>query len=342
MKSMCAKAPKRFGEDIRQAFIKKKALNTDLEIDKDSEYIYIPITKKLDDRSVEKELKIKYTEFDFAVLEKAPESYKEVIDVPDEIMPLLPTSFDIVGNIAVLKVPEEVMPYKEELGHAIQKANKNVATVAVDLGVLGDFRVRNLEIIAGRKVTETKHTEYGVVMELDLQKVYFSPRLATERYRIAEMVQDNEIIIDMFAGIGPFSLLIAKHAYPAHIYAIDLNPDAIEYLKRNIHENHFPVIEPVFGDAEHVVVTLEPADRIIMNLPFGAFQFLEQAFWAAKDEAVIHYYEIVDTELMEDRAAEIEEMAENMGIRVEIPEIRQVKSYSPTQTHIGLDLYVRK
>jgi len=106
MKSLCAKAPKHLGEDIRQALLKKKALNTELEIDKDQDYIYIPIKKKLDDKDVEKEFKIKYTQYDFAVLEKMPESYKEVIDVPPDIMEQLPTSFDVVGNIALVKVNE--------------------------------------------------------------------------------------------------------------------------------------------------------------------------------------------------------------------------------------------
>ncbi len=342
MKSLCAKAPKHFGEDIRQAFLKKKALNTELEIDKDQEYIYIPIKKKLDDKKVEREFKIKYTDFDFAVLEKLPESYKDVIKVPPEIMEKLPTSFDIVGNIAVVKVAPEVYEYKEELGHAIMKANRNVASVAVDHGVVGDFRVRDLEIVGGRQVTETKHTEYGVVMELDLLKVYFSPRLATERKRIADMVYDGEIIIDMFAGVGPFSLLMAKIANPEKIYSIDLNEDALEFLKKNIRMNHFENIEPVFGDAKYVVTSLEPADRIIMNLPFGAFDFIEEAFWATKEAAVIHFYEILENDIIEDRLVAIEEIAERMGIFIEIPEVREVKTYSPTQTHIGLDINVRK
>jgi len=342
MKSLCAKAPKHFGEDIRQAFIKKKALNADLEIDKDQDYIYIPIKKKLDDKKIEKEFQIKYTEFDFAVLEKLPESYKDVIKVPPEIMELLPTSFDVVGNIAVVKVTPEVYEYKEELGHAIMKANKNVASVAIDRGVVGDFRLRDLEIVGGRKVTETRHTEYGVVMELDLLKVYFSPRLANERKRIADMVYDGEIVIDMFTGVGPFSLLIAKFGNPEKIYSIDLNQEALDFLKKNIQANHSYTIEPVFGDAKFVVTTLEPADRIIMNLPFGAYEFLQEAFWATKDSAVIHYYEILENDLIEDRVAQVEQMAEDMGIFVEIPEIREVKTYSPTQTHIGLDINVRK
>ena len=136
MKSLCAKAPKQYGEDIRQALLKKKALNAELEIDKDQEFIYIPIKKKLDDKQIEKEFQIKYTQFDFAVLEKLPDSYKDVIKVPKDVFELLPNSFDIVGNIAVVKVTDEVYKYKEELGHAIMKANRNVATVAIDRGVV--------------------------------------------------------------------------------------------------------------------------------------------------------------------------------------------------------------
>jgi len=342
MKSQCIKAPKKFGEDIRQACLKKKTLNTDLEIDKDSDYIYIPIKSKLKDKALEKEFQIKYSDYDFAVLEKVPESYKDVINVPKEVMELLPTSFDIVGNIAVIKIKPDIEKYKDKIGIAIMKANKNVATVAMDKGVIGDFRVRDLEIIAGRNITETRHTEYGVEIQIDLAKVYFSPRLAQERYRIAGLVKDGEVIIDMFAGAGPFSLMIAKHAKPQKIYSIDLNPDAIEFLNKNIGGDHINVIEPVFGDAKYVTTTLEPADRLIMNLPFNAFDFLEEAINAAKESAMIHYFEIVEDDQIDARVKEITDKGKDMGISLLISEVRKIKSYSPTQTHIGLDIHVSK
>ena len=342
MKSQCIKAPKRYGEDIRQACLKKKTLNSDLEIDKDNDYIYIPITGKLKDKATEKEFEIQYSNYDFAVLEKVPESYKDVINVPKAVIEQLPTSFDVVGNIAVVKIKPDIENYKDKIGLAIMKANKNIATVAMDKGVIGDFRVRDLEIIAGRNITETRHTEYGVEIQIDLAKVYFSPRLAQERYRVAQLVQEGEVVIDMFTGAGPFSLMIAKHAKAQKIYSIDLNPDAIEFLNRNIGGNHFKNIEPVFGDAKYVVTTLEPADRLIMNLPFNAFDFLEEAIYAAKDTATIHYFEIVEDDQIDARVKEITDKGKEMGVKLKIPEVRKIKSYSPTQTHIGLDIHVSK
>ena len=150
------------------------------------------------------------TERRFKQIESRIQSYRKIVDVPKDIYHLLPTSFDIVGQVALIKLPDELLQYKNKIGEALLKTHSNLQTVLRDKGVQGEFRVRDIEIIAGIPCTLTLHTEYGIKLLVDLWEVYFSPRLAKERYRIAKLVDHGEVVVDMFAGVGPFSIKIAK------------------------------------------------------------------------------------------------------------------------------------
>ena len=169
---------------------------------------------------------------------------------------------------------------------------------------------------------------------LDVKKVYFSPRLATERRRISEQVEDNEIIVDMFAGIGPFPISIARE-HKVKIYAIDINPDAYKYIKKNIELNKLEGnIIPLLGDVGEVLQGLNiKADRIIMNLPGTAWNYLDTAIKSLKHGGVIHYYEFAS-----EYQIPIERIIETAYPRkVDILNSRKVKSKSPGVWHIGID-----
>ncbi len=336
--------PRQHGEDCRVALLEKGQLNPDLKIDRDNDYIYIPITVDEVDRSLKRQFKLELTKFDFLELEKEPKSYKEIVEIPDNLRELLPSSFDVIGNIAIIKIPDELHDHKEAIGKAVMAANKSCASVAMDKGVEGDLRIRNLETIAGRTISETTHREYGMDFLLDPSKVYFSPRLATERHRLTELVQDGEIVTDMFTGVGPFAISLAMTGLVEHVFAIDLNEDAIDYLKQNIDLNGVDrIVEPVYGDAKFVVTSLEPADRIVMNLPHSAFDFIEEAIHGVKPGGVIHYYEIMEDDKLEDRLDEIMDIAEQRAYaNLEVEDVVEVRTYSPTQKHFAVDLRVIK
>ncbi|MEW5760195.1 MAG: class I SAM-dependent methyltransferase family protein [Candidatus Thermoplasmatota archaeon] len=250
----------------------------------------------------------------------------------------VPSSYDIIGSIAILKFSSELLENKEEICNSIFKINKNVRTIAFDKGVKGIHRTRELEVLAGVDSLITKHKEFGMVLSMDLRKVYFSPRLATERKRIVDLVNDGETIIDMFAGIGSFSVLIAKNKKPKKIYAIDINPDAFFYLNENIRLNRISNIVPMLGDAKAILEEMRKkgfggADRIIMNLPFSGNEFLQTAISTLKENGMIHYYEILEDGKIYDRVKEIER-----EYNVRIVNIRNVKCYSPNKIHVGFDI----
>lgn len=337
MKSLCIAVPLKFGEEVRKVLSDKGKLRKGLVLEKDESFLYLPIT---DNKNESEALGYMVSERDFQVLEKEIKNYEEFIKMPEELKELLPTSFDVVGQVAIIKIHDDILDYKNVIGEALLKANKALETVTMDLGVKGVERVRNLTIIAGIQSTETVHREYGIELEVDPSLVYFSPRLATEHYRVAQRVNEGETIIDMFCGIGPFPILIAKNQSPKKIYAIDINEKAIKYLKKNIEKNKVSHIKPLLGDSKEVVPSLENADRIIMNLPHSAYEFLPIALSNIKHQGTIHYYEVLGHDSKEIRFKEIESLAGKD--RITLLDLREVHTYSPDSSLYCFDLRVEK
>ncbi|RLE48473.1 MAG: hypothetical protein DRJ31_07165, partial [Candidatus Methanomethylicota archaeon] len=243
------------------------------------------------------------TYMEFERVSKKPRDLIEALsDVlsPAELS-FVPKSFDIIGDIAVIELPDELLHVKEIIGKALLTIYDNVKAVYMKHGkVDGTYRIRPLEHIAGELKTETVHREYGCVFKLDVMKVYFSPRLSWEHWRIASQVAEGETVVDMFAGIGPFSIMIAKNKANVKIYAIDINPDAVRYLEENIKLNNVQgKVVPILGDAKQVIENKlrGVADRVIMNLPGEAISFVDAACKTLKKAGgIMHFYSFTSEE----------------------------------------------
>ena len=275
--------------------------------------------------------------------QKKSKSYKEIVNIPENLKKELPASFDVIGDILLIKLKENIINYKREIAQALLKNHKNVKTVCLIHPVSGELRIRKIEIIDGEKITETVHKEYGLKFLVDIKKAYFSTRLANERKRITELVKDNEIVVDMFTGVAPFPIMIAKYAKPKIIYAFDKNKYAIKYAKENIKINNvLDKVELICIDALNIPQYLKEKnikiDRIIMNLPFSSFNFFPNALQIIKNEGVIHYYEILTDEILDIRTKNLEEIAKKHGFSLAFNSIRKIKSYSPREFYIGIDI----
>jgi tRNA (guanine37-N1)-methyltransferase len=242
----------------------------------------------------------------FQVKDKGPKNLLETLDgilQPNELA-FVPHSYDVIGDIAVLDIPSELSHHSNIIGDALLKAHKNIKTVLDKKEIIQDlYRVGKYEVIAGENRTETIHKEYGCRFAVDVTKAFFSPRLSTEHNRVASLVKPNETVIDMFCGIGPFSILIARKVV-SNVHAIDVNPNAIEYLKKNIKLNKLQgIIVPFVGDAREVVIKnklIGIADRVIMNHPVAADEFIDVACMAIKKEGgILHFYDFLKTEELE-------------------------------------------
>lgn len=354
IKAYCLKVPKNLGEKTIRLATELSLLSRDLKVRSDKEIILVPLNRKPTASKVS-ELKrtlphLYITIEDFEPRAKRPRSISGVLgdQLPPYLLASVPRAIDFVGDIAVLEVPQELEKEKKLIGEAALQTYRRVRTVlAKSSAVAGTYRLREYEVIAGPPNTETIHKEHGCKYHLDLGKVYFSPRLSHERKNIASQVGENETVIDMFAGVGPFSVLIAKTHRNVKVYAIDINPEAIKYLERNTIVNGvWRNVIPLLGDAADIARSKlrGVADRVIMNLPEKAAEYLEAASDAVKPSGgIIHYYEFAEgpsfLNAIKERVTET--MKKTRRKLERIPEARIVREVAPFRWQIAVDLLIR-
>jgi len=329
-------------EKTRKYLSENNLLRKDLKVSKDNSFIYFPVKEALRMSN-----SYKIIEKEFEINEIKPKSYKEIVSLPNNLKQDLPTSYDLIGDIILIKLPENLTKYKGEIGKSLLKTNKNIKTVCLTQPVSGELRTRNVEVISGEKRTKTIHKEYGLTFNVDVKKTYFSPRLTTERKRVANFVKPNEVVVDMFAGVAPFSIMIAKYASPKIIYAIDKNEEAIKLARQNIKRNNvLDKIEAIHTDAKEVYQILNQknakADRIIMNLPFSSYLFFTHALKIIKNKGVIHLYNILKEDKIQDSINDLRNTAKENKTTLAKLNIRKIKTYAPREFYIGLDITVKK
>jgi tRNA (guanine37-N1)-methyltransferase len=326
MLSNCVKVPKNQGENVRRALADSEFIDQRLKVRSDEAYVYIPVIAGISkDILARVNSSLILTESDFEENERTRTT--------EDILGFTP-SFEVIGDIAV--VAEE---YDVKTGEAIMAIHKSVRTVLVPTTpVVGEFRVRHYRVLCGENRTTTIYREHGYVYEMDLDKVYFSPRMSTERKRVTDQVTDMELVLDMFAGVGPFAVPVSKKAM--YTIAVDKNPDAVEYLKKNIALNKCTRIDAINIDARDIWIP-QPPDRIIMNLPHSAHEFLDVAFRLINMGGVIHYYDIrPEGEIFDTVTSMIRRKASESGCLVEFMNKRIVRSYSPHEYNIVIDIRV--
>ena len=263
---------------------------------------------------------------------------------------LLYKSYDIVGDIAVIRVPDSLKQRDETIAEAIMQAHKRVKAVWRQVSpVSGDFRLRELEWVAGERKTETVHKEHGCLFKVDLEKCYFSPRLSYERTRIALRVQPGEVVVNMFAGVGCYSIVIARHSEAKKIYSIDINPIAVRCMQENVRLNKVEGrVVPIQGDAKKVVEEKlrKIADRIIMPLPERSYEYLDCAIQSLKQiGGFIHYYDFEHAKKNENPAEKIEskisKKLQTLDVDFNVPFGRVVRVTGPNWYQVILDIEVK-
>lgn len=272
-----------------------------------------------------------------------PSSLREAPGLPPELAAEVTRSLDVVGDVAIIRLKEALRPRGNEIGEALLKAQPRLRAVAVDDGVVGELRVRALTLVAGEGPLKTVHREHGMALEVDLEHAYFSPRLATEHMRVADMARPGERVLDMFTGVGPFAILIARYAEPSKVHAVDLNERATQLAKANVVRNGVADLVSVHqGDARVLVPKLGTFDRIVMNHPHGALDFIDVAMDAAGEGTAIHLHVIGTTGEAQLAAKDAVRAAVAAGLDgVEHENRREVRTYAPGVSHWCLDLRVK-
>ena len=232
------------------------------------------------------------------MLKKALENILSDKDTKD-----LVSAFDQIGDIIIVRIPDSLISKKKIIGKALLEQVKTAKSVFHQSSpVEGDFRTRNLELIEGDEKTETEYKENGCRFIVDVEKAFFSPRLSTERERISNLVNDNDVIINMFGGVGMFSLLAAKKK-SCTVYNIDINPVASKLCEENIKLNKLKGnVISLNGDATEIIKKQlqDKADRVLMLLPERSDEFLDIAISSLRKNGVIHYYSHIHAEKKQD------------------------------------------
>ncbi|MFH1209543.1 MAG: hypothetical protein V1663_02025 [archaeon] len=207
---------------------------------------------------------------------------------------LVPSSFDIIGTIALFsKLSKELKNKEKIIAKTLIDLNKNIKTVVKKTEKYsGRLRLQKVKIIAGEKTKETIHKENNVTLKLNIETCYFSPRSGSERLRIAKLVKNNESILTLFSGIAPFPLTIERNSNPKEIYAIELNKECHKYAKENLLLNKSRKIILFQGDVKKVLPKIKKKfDRIIIPLPKSSKSYLDLALKHSKKNTVIHFYD---------------------------------------------------
>jgi tRNA (guanine37-N1)-methyltransferase len=314
--------------------------------------IVIPLIRE--PSSVEmKNLRVKIDAFeieevDFKLARTAATSLRDLDQIPPALRSELPRSFDIIGEIAVVEIPQTLTTFSAQIGDGIIEMNPHVRLVIQKSSdVTGTFRTRKYEVVSGRGSTETIYHEFACNYNLDVAAVYFNPRLSHERMRIARQVRRDEVVVDMFAGVGPYSILIAKTQPTSIVYSIDINPTAIRYLKENAFTNRVADrVVPLQGDAGKLSAKelRNVADRVIMNLPSDAGSYISAATRILKTEGGrIHFYQFAQRETSIDSIKDsFRTSVEAQGRAIESFEYCDaIKEVSPSRTQIAIDAAIR-
>ncbi len=297
----CLKVPRKLGEQAIRLVRELNLFNSKLAVQQFEDCLCIALTSDPSSvvlKKLENELpKYEIVVHDFVERKKRHFTHLDLLadKLPSDLLAVVPHAIDFIGNIAIVEIPSELADYKKVIGEALLEAHKQTTTVLAKSGAVeGVYRIRGFEVIAGPDKTATIHREYGCVYHVDVAKAYFSPRLSSEHNRVASQVKTRETVVDLFAGVGPFAIPIAKKHKNVRVYAVDVNPDAVALLKSNVAVNRTEKqVIPVLGDARQVVKEqlFGKADRVIMNLPETAYEFVDVACEALKAEGgIIHYY----------------------------------------------------
>lgn len=257
------------------------------------------------------------------------------------------SAFDQIGDIIIVRIPDSLLSKKKIIGKTLLDQVKTAKSVFYQSSsVEGDFRTRDLEILAGVDKTETEYKEFGCRFIVDVEKAFFSPRLSTERDRIAELVQDGEIVINMFGGVGMFSIIAAKRK-KCTVYNIDINPIAAKLCEKNIRLNKKLVgkVISIHGDAAKIIEEQfrDQGDRVLMLLPERSDEFLNSAILATKRNGIIHYYSHIHAD-KKSQAAKLSEKhyLDTTPIKSKILNSKIVRAVGPRYYQTVVDVRITK
>ena len=332
MRSLAAIVPRSEGESVRRRLLEAGLLRGELRIRSDPDGLLLPISARPDPS-----LGIaRVEEREFAEAPSVPpSSYVALVDASPSTRERLPRAFDVVGDLVVIRLAPDLAAHEPEVGAALARFVPGTRVVAVDDGVRGPSRVRALRRIAGSGPLRTVHRENGLAFRVDLERAYFSPRLAREHARVASSGRPTDTVLDLACGIGPFGLTLLAKGRAARGTFVDLNPDAIALVRENA--ERFGLDRRVETFVEELGAHVDRGatyDRVVCNLPLEGIKYLAKVGAAVAGGGTLHYYAIMERSPRADRGAP----ADLPTGGLELLERHVVHPYSPSSDLVALTL----
>ncbi len=339
-----------FAEATRKWLVKHYVIDTSLEFIREEEFLIIPVVLSIDDAQglmslSPNKIEHKIKKFSFEKKGSSPKNLYDAVSeqIPTHLREFIPKAYDAIGDIIVVDIPKEVLEFQVEIGRALLSLFPAINTVYRKASaVSGILRIRDLEFLAGEEKCETEHHEHGVKILVDVCNVYFSPRLGNEHNRIAKIIQKDEVIIDLFTGVGSFPLHIAKHS-KSTIYAIDINKTAIQCLEKSIEINKLKgEINALTGDCRDLTTNLPKADKVIMNLPSKSIEYLDVACKVIKPGGHLFFYSFVSDDNPENEVLSLlEQKLQDVNWSIsKIINFQKVRESAPHEIHACLEVSI--
>jgi tRNA (guanine37-N1)-methyltransferase len=336
---LVVKAVLKDGEKVKKFLIEKDLLSGDYKIGREGKFIFLPIKKESNKlkkfKVIERKLKKIKKEKTIVEMLKGKLSSSE--------LNLLPRTFEELGDVLVLELDKLLEKKRKIIGEVYLKRYKQIKTILKKkVEHAGEFRLRKLEWLAGEKKKETLYKENGVVLKVNLEKVYFSSKSAGERLRIATLVKPGEEVLVMFSGLAPFPLVIARKSGVKEVVGVELNPYGHKLGEENIKLNKLMGRVKLFkGDVRKIVPKLgRQFDRIVMPLPKTAEKFLDVALETVKEKGVIHYYTFLGEDDFEKEKKRLVGICKKLRKSCKVLDWRTCGAYAPGVFRVVYDLRI--
>jgi tRNA (guanine37-N1)-methyltransferase len=321
------------GEATRRALVAAGALRTDREILEEGDRVAFPLVPDVEARPEWGE--VAEREFPLRAV-GGPTEFRQLLGWGDRELAELPRSFDVVGDIVLVRLPASLEPRRAEVGEALLRFVPGARLVGLDRGVQGPDRRRAVERIAGAGPWRTRHRENGLEFDVDVEAAYFSPRLGGEHARLAGEVRPGERVYDLCCGVGPFAMTMARAGAAASIVAVDANAAAVALLRATLARYPFGAsVRAVEARLEAFVPDAEPADRVVLNLPREGIKYAALVARLIAPGGSLHFYEVVSRDEVAGRRTAVEsELSAVAPFSVE--PLRVVHPYSPSRDLVAL------